>query len=704
MERARRTGADRAAAVLWIATVVLAVASVIGLLLARDDVTTEDAAITAGGVLAGALYASIGAVIVRRARNVIGWILEGVGTAFVLLGVATVYALIGVATSPGSLPSPIEVQAAADWIFGPAISAVAFMLFVYPTGSLPSPRWRPVVWLGIAVATVTGLGTLINPARRISLANGDYTANPFGVEGLGDLIGGVLVGSVWVLSFTIGAAILALVLRFRRGRAEERQQIKWLAFVAAIAGLSVLTALGSLVACGCDDSAVAAVAFMVFFAVVLLGVPGAIAVAILKHGLYEIDVIINRTVAYGVLAAVLTAVYVAIVVGIGAAIGQRGNSALTIFAASAVALAFQPLRSRAQRLANRLVYGERATPYQVLSEFAERMAGTYDVDDVLERMAAILAAGAGATRVDVWLRVGSELRIAATWPGEKETLNAVPLSDDGALPRFDGVTRAVAVRHGEDLLGALTVIKPPNEPLSPTEEKLLEDLASQAGLVLRNARLTAELQANVEELRASRRRLVEAQDQERRKIERNLHDGAQQQLVALTVQLGLLERVADDPERVRTMTAALQGALRGALDELRDLARGIYPPLLADKGLAEALASQARKAAVPTSIEPDGVGRYPQEVEAAVYFCALEALQNVAKYAEASRAVIRLAERDGWLTFEVDDDGRGFDPSVTRYGTGLQGMADRLDALGGTIETESAPGSGTVVRGRLRVR
>jgi signal transduction histidine kinase len=237
----------------------------------------------------------------------------------------------------------------------------------------------------------------------------------------------------------------------------------------------------------------------------------------------------------------------------------------------------------------------------------------------------------------------------------------------------------------------------------PTEDKLLEDLAAQAGLVLRNARLTAELQANVEELRASRRRLVEAQDEERRKIERNLHDGAQQQLVALTVQLGLLERVADDPERVRTMAGALQSALRDALDDLRDLARGIYPPLLADKGLAEALSSQARKAAVPTSVEPDGVGRYPQEVEAAVYFCALEALQNVAKYAEASRAVIRLAERDGWLTFEVDDDGRGFDPSATPSGSGLQGMADRLDALGGTIETDSAPGRGTVVRGRLRV-
>ena len=231
----------------------------------------------------------------------------------------------------------------------------------------------------------------------------------------------------------------------------------------------------------------------------------------------------------------------------------------------------------------------------------------------------------------------------------------------------------------------------------------MQDLASQAGLVLRNVRLTAELQANVDDLRASRRRLVEAQDEERRKIERNLHDGAQQQLVALTVQLGLLERLADDPERVRQMATQLQGGLRDALDDLRDLARGIYPPLLADKGLAVALEAQGRKAAVATTIEPDGVGRYPREVEAAVYFCALEAMQNIAKYADARTAIVRLAERDGRLVFEIEDDGRGFDADATTYGTGVQGMADRLDAIGGTLDIRSAPGQGTVVRGEILV-
>jgi signal transduction histidine kinase len=169
------------------------------------------------------------------------------------------------------------------------------------------------------------------------------------------------------------------------------------------------------------------------------------------------------------------------------------------------------------------------------------------------------------------------------------------------------------------------------------------------------------------------------------------------------VQLGLLGRLADDPERVRQMSEQLQGALRDALEDLRDLARGIYPPLLADKGLAVALEAQGRKAAVATTVEPYGIGRYPQEVEAAVYFCALEAMQNVAKYAEANSAVVRLSEHDGELEFEIHDDGRGFDPSSTNYGTGMHGMADRLDAIGGNLEVRSEPGAGTTVRGSIRL-
>ncbi len=238
---------------------------------------------------------------------------------------------------------------------------------------------------------------------------------------------------------------------------------------------------------------------------------------------------------------------------------------------------------------------------------------------------------------------------------------------------------------------------PANDPLDPAKEKLIRDLASQAGPVLRNVRL-------LEELRASRQRLVAAQDEERRKIERNIHDGAQQQLVALAVQLKLAEQlVGKDPERERALLTQLGSQASSALEDLRDLARGIYPPLLADRGLVPALEAQARKAAVPTTVDGDGVGRFDRDVEATVYFCTLEALNNVAKYAEATNARIRLARSDGHLTFEVADDGRGFDPEATDHGTGLQGMADRLDAIGGGFTISSAPGEGTIVAGRVPV-
>jgi signal transduction histidine kinase len=254
------------------------------------------------------------------------------------------------------------------------------------------------------------------------------------------------------------------------------------------------------------------------------------------------------------------------------------------------------------------------------------------------------------------------------------------------------------VRHQGTLLGALAVIKPPNEPLSPAEDKLLSDLASQAGLVLRNAALLSEL-------RASRQRLVSAQDEERRRLERNLHDGAQQQLVALSVKQRLArDLVRRDPNRAISMLAELQGDTEDAMENLRELARGIYPPVLADRGLVAALEAHAGKAPIPVAVHADSVERYSQEVEAAAYFCCLEALQNVSKYADASGATVRLAGSGPWLTFGVEDDGVGFDVASTPRGTGLQGMADRLAALGGAVEIASRPGQGTAITGRIPTR
>jgi signal transduction histidine kinase len=213
--------------------------------------------------------------------------------------------------------------------------------------------------------------------------------------------------------------------------------------------------------------------------------------------------------------------------------------------------------------------------------------------------------------------------------------------------------------------------------------------------VLRNVALLSDL-------RASRQRLVAAQDEERRRLERNLHDGAQQQLVALSVKQRLVGGlVHKDPDKAVSMITELQEDTAAALETLRDLARGIYPQVLADRGLPAALEAQIRKTPVPVELRPDSIGRYPQEIEAAVYFCCLEALQNVSKYANASKAVVRLEVDGPRLTFKVEDDGVGFDPARTKLGTGLQGMSDRLEALGGGLDIRSQPGSGTTILGRV---
>ena len=433
--------------------------------------------------------------------------------------------------------------------------------------------------------------------------------------------------------------------------------------------------------------------FILLFIVILAGVPAAIAVALFKYRLYDLDLVVSKALVYGILAALFTLVYVALVIGVGTVVGDRGNSFLTILTAVAIAVAFQPVRERVRHLANRIVYGKRATPYEVLSEFSDKVATSFAAEDVLPRMAQILASGTGASSARVWLRFGEELRPAASWP---ENGSAPPVAvEDGRLGGFGEGEDGVEVRHLGELLGALSVTMPPSDPMNPSKERLVRDLAAQAGLVLRNVRL-------IEELRASRRRIVTAQDERAKQLERNLHDGAQQQLVALGVQLSLARRLAerDAPEMAATFDA-LQQAATDALENLRDLARGIYPPLLADQGLVVALEGQARKAALPVEVEGEGIGRYPQEVEAAVYFCCLEALQNVAKYANASSARVRLADRDGTVTFEVDRRRDGVRPEHTPLGTGLQGMKDRLEALGGTLMVESSPGGGTTVTGSI---
>jgi signal transduction histidine kinase len=443
----------------------------------------------------------------------------------------------------------------------------------------------------------------------------------------------------------------------------------------------------------------------VISALVVPIVPAATAIAIFKYHLYDIDVIINRTLVYGALAVSITALYVGIAVGLGALIGGGGkpNLGLSILATALVAIGFQPGRERLQRMADRLVYGKRATPYEVLAQFSGRVAESYASDDILPRMARVLAEGAGADLAEVWLRSGAQLRCAAVFPPGAAAPGPVDLNGASTFA-LQPADRAVLVRHQGEVLGAITVTKRRGEQVTPLEGKLMDDLAHQAGLVLKNVGLTADLEARLDDLRASRQRLVAAQDNERRRLERNLHDGAQQHLVAIKVKLGLVELLTTrDTAKAQVTLQELKGDADAALETLRDLARGIYPPLLADKGLAAALRSQAAKATVPVHVTADGIGRYPQETEAALYFCTLEALQNVQKYAAAFAVEVRLRDDGTCLSVAVTDDGSGFDRTSTTRGAGLTNMEDRLDALGGSLEVESCPGAGTTVRATVPV-
>src|SRR6185437_640943 len=306
----------------------------------------------------------------------------------------------------------------------------------------------------------------------------------------------------------------------------------------------------------------------------------AIGVAVLKYRLYEIDVVISKAVLYGSLAVFITAVYAGLVVGVGTRAGGRDSPLLAALAAAVVAVAFQPARQWAGRLTNRVVYGRRATPYQVLSDFARRIGSAYSHEDVLPQMAQIVAAGTGAEQVVTWLRVDDQLHPRASTGGGPDT---APLPVDGQMmPSLPDADMSVPVVHGGDLLGAISVRMPKGEPLRPAGQQLVTDVASHSGLVLSNVSL-------VEDLRASRQRLVTAQDEARRRLERNIHDGAQQDLVALAIKLRLAGMTVEDLAQAKQVFGQLQTDAAGALENLRDLARGIYPPLLADLGLAAAL-------------------------------------------------------------------------------------------------------------------
>ncbi|HEV2950576.1 MAG TPA: ATP-binding protein [Actinomycetota bacterium] len=647
----------------------------------------EDIVFIYGGIGLVIGYGGVGALIAsRQPRNPIGWLFCGIAFIFAVTAFSDEFVTRGLVTGSPTMVVPLAWLS--SWIFVAALVAVPLVLLLFPDGRPPSPRWRPVLWATIGAGVMAAFGFIIAPGS-LEAPDPYHVANPTAMPSLVPLPSILLtVGGFGSLAAGL-ASLAALIIRFRRSSGDERQQIRWLAYV----GLAGVVVLGATIATW-EGGTLNNVLFFLFFLVLAIGIPAATGIAILKHRLYEVDVVVRRTLIFSALAVFITVVYVAVVVVIGT---QATDSLVpSLIATALVAALIQPIRRRVTRLANRLVFGKRAEPYEVLARFSDRVGAAYDASDVLPRTARMIAEGTGANRVEVWLGPG-EAHLAAAWPPDGQPVAGAHIDRD--------------IRHQEERLGEIRVWTAPGHPLRPAEEKLLTDLASQTGLVVRNLSLDDELRRRVDELsvrarelQESRMRIVQAHDAERRRLERNIHDGAQQHLVALAVKLRLVgATAARDPKSAVDQLTQLRDQTDLALTTLLDLASGIYPAVLEEQGVGAALITQGKATGVPLSVDSDGVGRLPIEIEAAIYFVCLEAMQNAAKYARATTMRVRLTRDDDGLAFHVEDDGIGFDAAKTQSGTGLQNMRDRLAACGGDVAITSSLGAGTTVSGRLRV-
>ena len=385
------------------------------------------------GVILPIGFAIIGALLVsRRTQSPIGWIFLGIGLFVGLNGIAGEYVFRSLHFHP--LPFVGWVAWLQGWVVWPVYpSGLALFLFLlFPDGRFQSRRWRRLGWVGATCTTAGVVLSMVQPSIKLT-SNSPAIRNPLAVKALAGISGynsfawfPLYIGGLGLLV----AAMVGTILRTRRSTGELRQQLRWLGYAA---GVTAAFLVASVIVGFAVPNLPQGWGDLVIVFGFGVAVPVSCGIAILKHGLYELDVVISKTVVYGMLAAFFTAVYVAVVVGVGAVVGSTRNPFLTLVAAALIALAFNPVRDRAKRFANRIVFGKRATPYEVLSEFSERMAGTYSLEDVLPRMAAILGEGTGARRARVWLKIGDELRPAASWGEAGSDDRPVP-TPDGQLP------------------------------------------------------------------------------------------------------------------------------------------------------------------------------------------------------------------------------------------------------------------------------
>jgi signal transduction histidine kinase len=573
-KQGRKIGGMSRRTAAWLAWSVWAVCVVLIALTLVLDFTTEELPLELGGfrydpgfaVLTGVLslaYPAVGALIASRLpTNPIGWIFCGLGLSYVTQRFATAYADHALLETL-ALPWGEFAAWFSTWMgfFNPTLGI--FLMLLFPSGRLPSRRWRIVVWLAVLGAAMTALGVAFMPGI---LLHHTYVENPFEIVGViyGKLttygfFGASRLLGMTLLSTSLLAALVSVILRLRHARGDDRQQLKWFLFAAVpLTVLGSLDVLDTIVALFTTDfmfhpvymlhSRGLLVPVIYLGVLALLLVPVCTYIAILRYNLYDIDLVINRTLVYGALTACIVGIYVFAVVALGALFQARGNLAVSLLATGLVAVAFQPLRGRLQRGVNRLMYGERDDPYAVVSRLGRRLEASLAPDTVLPTVVETIAQALKLPYAAILLKEGEGYRTAASYGstrGEPETLPLV---------------------YQREEIGRL-VLSPraPGEGFSDADRSLLEDLARQAEVAVHAVRLTADLQR-------SRERLVATREEERRRLRRDLHDGLGAQLAGLNVQTGTLRRlIPRDPDAAEELVVELRHELRGAIADIRRL-------------------------------------------------------------------------------------------------------------------------------------
>lgn len=568
-------------------------------------------------------------------------------------------------------PSQIDPWAAFGISLGAALWVPAIFLLVnhllilFPSGTAATRRWRTVAWISAVSMAVMTVAALLLTAPWVDVTYEELLAD--------DLAAGRWFGMLMLVLMLIAvASVVHLIRRYRSSVGEERLQYRWITWALAlnVANIFAFSWTNEVISTS-----------------LLAAIPIAFGIAITKYRLYDLDLVVSRSVAYGALAAFIAGVYALIVVGLGSLLGQgdEPNLALSIAATALIALLFEPVHARLQRFANRLVYGSRATPYAVLSTLTSRLAASEASASALDQLAEAVANGIGAVSSSVWIRVGDRLRLEAVWPPDSLT-SIHPRTSTRQAIEADLVVPVVEA--GEEL-GAIAIGKAASDQLTDGDRRLVNDVAAGAALLLRNMQLTTQLEERAQQLRASRRRLVAAHDAERHRLERDLHDGAQQQVVALKVKLGIARTLAEreDAADVAGLAASLADQVQQTVDAMRAVAHGIYPPLLESDGLEAAMAAAARSAVIQVEMAAEQLGRFPREIEETAFFCVVEAIE-AARLAGATAVGIEVIGSSQGLAIEIDHDG----PTSA---AGFQAVIDRVEAFAGTIDIESAAGSGS---------